>query len=226
LPLTSIRGTGNILKQLTRLEALDIQYTTVTTAGSDAGLWKSLPCLKGLSIIDAHAPVPYSETLSSFTTILLCLPPLVGLTRLELTVFAEPSKPLAVCGRLTRLTKLQQLRLELVGHGKPKDRDCIHLLHLRSLTSLVLSGTQDAVDDMVAVTLPCTMPELRYLKLVRCVIKYDSAVPAFAQLRHLTKIVLLSNAGYSSAYTDNSISYLHWMRSAAGLPKLIVEHKQ
>lgn len=218
-PLTG--STGDVLKQLTRLQALNIQYTFMDMAGHDVDLWKSLPCLKGLCIIDPHAAARLTDTIPSFDSITDCLPSLCGLTSLELTVFSLPSYSFKVCDDLTQLTKLQQLRLEHVGKGIVHARDCMQLLHLRKLTSLVLRDMWNAVDNMVAVTLACNMPELCYLDITGCQLKVDTAVPAFAQLQHLTKIVLSGNSGY----TDTSISLLHWQRSAAGLPKLIVEHK-
>jgi hypothetical protein len=222
LALTSLRGTDEILKQLTRLEALNLQYTYMDMAGCDVELWKSLPCLKSLHIIDPDAAARCTDTLPSFDSILECLPSLRGLTGLELTVFAPAAYSFGVGAALTRLINLQQLRLEHVGYGTMQERDCLKLLQLRGLTSLVLSGMQAAFDDFVAVTLACNMPALRYLELTRCGMKSDIAVPAFAQLRHVTKIVLSGNNGY----TDNSIAHLHWQRSAAGLPKVIVEHKR
>lgn len=119
---------------------------------------------------------------------------------------------------LTELTKLQQLRLEVVGQGMLQSRDCLHLMHLRDLTSLALCHVLRAVDDMVAVTLACNLPELRFLDLTACAIITDTPMPAFVQLRHLTKIVLTANSGCNNPI----VAQLQQQRRAAGLPSVIV----
>lgn len=215
--LQAVKGTGNILKQLTRLEALDVQYHTFRLVPADVGLWRNLPTLKGLSIIDADGSASSWPSLKDMLQ--SRLPNLHGLTRLELTVFgAGSSDGMQVCANLVGLTKLQRLQLAFVGAGRVAGRDCLHLIGMRALTSLVLDTMRGGVDDMVAVALACNLQELRHLDLNRCFIESDAAMPAFAQMRHLTKVVLTGNR----ACSKENLVVLQKHRRAAGLPHLIV----
>lgn len=225
-----LTGTSAILRTLGRgpgFEALDMQYATFCMVSSDAAtkdmaMWLYWPRLKGLSIIDANAAATPGYNAPVLKDLLRHrLPMLSGLTRLQLSVFEEGSGAaygLQVCATLTELTRLQKLRLDVVGQGRVQNRDCVHLTVMQSLTSLTLGNMREAVGDMVAVALACSLPELRYLDLTKCSISTDTPMPVFARMRHLTKIVLTGNRGSSS----NSVALLQAHRGAAGLPSVIV----
>jgi hypothetical protein len=225
-----LTGTSAVLRKLgwgPGFEALDIQYDTFCMVSSDAAtkdmaMWPYWPRVKGISIIDANAAATPGHNAPILKDLLRYrLPMLSGLTRLELSVFEEGSGSsygLQVCAMLTELTRLQKLRLDVVGQGRVQNRDCMHLTVMQSLTSLALGNMREAVGDMVAVALACSLPELRCLDLTRCSISTDTAMPAFARMRHLTKIVLTGNRGSSS----NSVALLQTHRRAAGLPSVIV----
>lgn len=71
---------------------------------------------------------------------------------------------------------------------------------------------------MVAVALACNLPELRHLDLTKCGIQSDTPMPAFAQLHHLTKLVLTGNRGWHS----KNVAQLQRQRRAAGLSDVLV----
>lgn len=222
-----LTGTNAVLKALPgslRFEALDIQYDTFRMVSGDVAKWPFLPRLKGLSIIDAKAAAVGGNAPILKNLIWDSLPilaDLCDLTRLELSVFQEgsgASHGLQVCAMLTALTTLQQLRLDVVGQGIVRSRDCSHLKGMGTLTSLALRNMRGAVDDTVAVALACNLQELRYLDLTGCAIHSDTPMPAFACMRHLTKLVLTGNRGSSS----DSVALFQRHRCAAGLPSVIV----
>lgn len=153
---------------------------------------------------------------------MLSLPSLYGLTRLELLLYDSQSaeRALSVGTTLSGLTKLKQLTIDMAWQSsKLCHRDCLALTHLRALTSLVLRGVQDAVDDTVAVALACNLTQLRHLDLSGSAMRSDTPMPALASLRHLTQITL-PRSEYS--YRNDNRELLQWQRRGAGLPELIV----
>lgn len=224
--LKRLTGTSDVLRTLRgapRYEFLDIQYNSFHMVADDVAKLPFLPRLKGLSIIDTNAAAVVGNAAILKDLLQYRLPMLAdlgGLTRLELCVFEQGSGShgLQVCATLTQLTTLQRLRLDVVAQGKVRGRDCSHLKGMGTLTSLALCNMRGAVDDTVAVALACNLQELRYLDLTGCAIHSDTPMPAFACMRHLTKLVLTGNRGSSS----DSVALFQRHRCAAGLPSVIV----
>lgn len=219
LSLTKYPGSVEVLQQLTTLQSLDLEYGDVAQAAGDAHLWATLPRLAALRILDKGAMFSRSQAAAQeHQRIMVRLPALTGLTRLELTLIRRSADSrVQVCSKLIGLTRLKQLHLECASITPPTS-DCASLVSLRGLTSLTLHDLGEAVDVTAAVALACSMPELRDLDLTKGGILYDAPMPALAQLQHLTRLVLTGN----SAVERGCVARLLHFRRAARLPEFIV----
>lgn len=208
-----------MLQQLTTLQSLDLEYGDVAQAAGDAHLWATLPRLAALRIIDEEAMLWSLEGAALEQQIIMSrLPARTGLTRLELTLIRRSvDSRVQVCCKLSGLTRLKQLHLECASNPPPAS-DCASLVSLRGLTSLTLRSLGEAVDVTAAVALACSMPQLRDLDLTKGGIHSDAPMPALAQLRHLTRLVLTGN----SAVGKGCVARLLHFRRVARLPYFIV----
>lgn len=105
------------------------------------------------------------------------------------------------------------------------------VLPLRQLTHLALINLHQAVNDTVAVAIACNLTGLRVLDLTGAALTSNAALPAFAQLRHLTRLVLTGNpAAQQQQYAHQqqyapepfNLAQLKWLRQLSGLPEVQV----
>jgi hypothetical protein len=201
------------LEQLPALQHLELQYRhAAAAAAATAPAWGLLPQL--LSLVFVHYdPVRDASdppTAQQLTTILEGIAAATNHTRLVLeirTTAAAEDEPepqqLAVCQRLTGLTRLKDLTIlgPTSGESNWAAGDVTSRLALTALTSLTKLRIVDAthrVGSAAATTLARELLQLQHLDLSRCGLQLDSAeglacLEAIGRLTQLTCLGLQNN---------------------------------
>lgn len=186
------------LSSIASLTHINLFYSDMPHASSEAPAWGHLPALKSLSLRQTFLTdntmlgiMPDDLHEAASLELLQGLAAATSLTSLDWHGRgAEPFQPWC-----QYLTSLQQLRsLELVNQPPVDRADVLQLTALTNLTVLKI-WCSAAVDDAAAAGLAQQLTNLQQLSLMYVDLSSAAALPAVAALTGLTELTLQSMAG-------------------------------
>lgn len=171
--------------QLPALQHLTLHYSgffsASEAAAATASAWPLLPQLRELVL---HADWDYEH---AFARVLAGVAAATSLTKLYMQLGCSESwgVAVAVCARLTGLTRLKDLHCCLTGPGPcytPDDDnvsfalgDALALTVLTRLTRLDMTGAAHGVDTTVATAIAGSLKQLQDLRLPYCCLELSSS---------------------------------------------------